>query len=259
MVNTICNGQDPVYDHQLSYSRTEVATKLFANTSEMYINDGKIDVNTESFKAILDYCKELPSKGYFEGKDLDAEFEDIMYAKESMAVQPTIVYGFYEYEAVAAKYPDVAICGYPSVDGRTATIGSDMSVSVSSHSENLDACKEFLKVLLSDDIQSTIESNIPVNKNCAKALAVKEIELNNYYVEKNSDQQFAKTGDLMDPSVADAYIAELSKATTSSFVYHNISLIIYEEIPAYFEGQKSFEEVCQIINDRAQKVLDERK
>lgn len=259
MVNTVCNGQDPVYDHQLSYSRTEVATKLFANTSEMYINDGKIDVNTESFKAILDYCKDLPSKGYFEGKDLDAEFEDIMYAKESMAVQPTIVYDFYEYEAVVAKYPDVAICGYPSVDGRTATIGSDMSVSVSSHSENLDACKEFLKVLLSDDIQSTIESNIPVNKNCAKALALKEIELNNYYVEKNADRKFAKTGELMDPSVADAYIAELSKATTSSFVYHNISLIIYEEVPAYFEGQKSFEEVCQIINDRAQKVLDERK
>ena len=59
--------------------------------------------------------------------------------------------------------------------------------------------------------------------------------------------------------MADSYIEQLSSAKTSSFVYHNISLIIYEEIPAYFEGQKSFEEVAVTINDRAQKVLDERK
>lgn len=259
MVNTVCNGQDPVYDHQLSYSRTEVATKLFANTSEMYINEGRIDVNSEAFKAILDYCKDLPAKGYFEGKDLDAEYEDLMTAMDTMPVRPTVVYGFYDYETFALEYSDVAICGYPSVDGRTAAIGSDMTVSISSHSENTDACKEFLKILLSDDIQGTIENNIPVNKNCARELALKEIELHNYYVERNAGQKFAKTGEMLDPSVADAYIAELSKATTSSFVYHSISLIIYEEIPAYFEGQKSFEEVAQIINDRAQKVLDERK
>ena len=32
----------------------------------------------------------------------------------------------------------------------------------------------------------------------------------------------------------------------------------YERIPAYFEGQKSFEDVANMINDRAQKALDER-
>ena len=54
-------------------------------------------------------------------------------------------------------------------------------------------------------------------------------------------------------------MAQLSEATTSSFVYHNVSLIIYEEVPAYFEGQKSFDDVCAAINNRAQTVLDERK
>ena len=97
MVKTVCNGTDPVYDHQLAFSRTEVATKLFANTSEKYIEDGKIDVNNNDFKAILDYCKELPAKGFYEGKDVDAEWEDLMTAKENMRVQPTVVYGFYEY------------------------------------------------------------------------------------------------------------------------------------------------------------------
>ena len=259
MVKTVCNGTDPVYDHQLSYSRTEVATKLFANTSEKYISNGKIDVNNGDFKAILDYCKELPAKGYYEGKDVDQEWEDLMNAKENMRVQPTVVYGFYEYEAFADKYNEAVICGYPSVDGRTAAIGSNIAVSISSHTEDVDACKQFLSILLSEDIQKTLFMNIPINKKCAKDLALAEIEETNANVARNEGNKFAKAGKALDPALADKYIDQLSTATTSSFVYHSISLIIYEEIPAYFEGQKSFEEVAKVINDRAQTVLNERK
>ena len=258
MVKNVCNGQDPVYDHQLSYSRTEVATKLFANSSEVFIKDGKIDVNNETFKAILDYCKDLPAKGYFEGKDIDMEYEDLMAAKESMRVQPVVVYGFYEFEEFMKKYDDVMLCGYPSFDGRTATVGSNIAVSVSSKCSDINACKEFLSVLLSEDIQKTISFNIPVNKKCAKDLALKEIELNNKFVEENAGVKYTKTGSAIDPAAADRYIEQLSSAATSGFVYHSISLIVYEEIPAYFEGQKSFEDVAGIINDRAQKVLNEK-
>ena len=259
MVKTVCNGTDPVYDHQLAFSRTEVATKLFANTSEKYIKDGKIDVNNNDFKAILDYCKELPAKGFYEGKDVDAEWEDLMTAKENMRVQPTVVYGFYEYEAFAEKFKGAVICGYPSVDGRPATIGSDMAVSISSHTSDESSCKKFLSILLSEDIQKTLFMNIPINKKCAKDLALLEIEEHNGSVDANEGNKFAKAGKKVDASVADKYIEQLSTATTSSFVYHSISLIIYEEIPAYFEGQKSFEDVAKVINDRAQTVLNERK
>ena len=259
MVKTVCNGTDPVYDHQLAFSRTEVATKLFANTSEKYIKDGKIDVNCDDFKAILDYCKDLPTKGFYEGKDVDAEWEDLMTAKENMRVQPTVVYGFYEYEAFAEKFKGAVICGYPSVDGRPATIGSDMAVSISSHTSDESSCKKFLSILLSEDIQKTLFMNIPINKKCAKDLALLEIEEHNGNVDANEGNKFAKAGKKVDASLADKYIEQLSTATTSSFVYHSISLIIYEEIPAYFEGQKSFEDVAKVINDRAQTVLNERK
>ena len=97
MVKTVCNGADPLYDHQLTYSRTEVAATLFANSSEKYIKDGKVDVNCSDFKAILDYCSGLPAKGYFEDKDIDSEWEDIMAASEKMRVQPAKIYGFYEF------------------------------------------------------------------------------------------------------------------------------------------------------------------
>ena len=259
MVKTACNGADPVYDHQLSFSRTEVATKLFANTSEKYINDGKINVDCEDFKAILDYCKDLPSQGYYEGKDVDAEWEDIMISKENMRVQPAVIYGFYEFEAFAEKFNDAVILGYPSVDGRTATIGSDMAVSISSHTGDESSCKKFVSILLSEDIQKTLFMNIPINKKCARDIALMAIAENNKNVDAYEGNKFAKAGKKIDAALADAYIGQLSTATTSGFVYHSISLIIYEEIPAYFEGQKSFEEVTKTINDRAQTVLNERK
>ena len=258
MVKTACNGADPVYDHQLSFSRTEVATKLFANTSEKYINDGKINVDCEDFKAILDYCKDLPSQGYYEGKDVDAEWEDIMISKENMRVQPAVIYGFYEFEAFAEKFNDAVILGYPSVDGRTATIGSNMAVSISSHTGDESSCKKFVSILLSEDIQKTLYMNIPINKKCARDIALMAIAENNKNVDAYEGNKFAKAGKKIDAALADAYIGQLSTATTSGFVYHSISLIIYEEIPAYFEGQKSFEDVAGNINNRVQLLLDER-
>ena len=35
-------------------------------------------------------------------------------------------------------------------------------------------------------------------------------------------------------------------------------IIIYEEMPAYFAGQKSFDEVTKLINNRATTYLNER-
>ena len=37
-----------------------------------------------------------------------------------------------------------------------------------------------------------------------------------------------------------------------------INLIIIEEMPAYFSGQKDLASVVKILQDRVQKVLDER-
>ena len=258
LVKTVCNGADPLYDHQLSFSRTEVATRLFANTSEKFIKDGKIDVNCSDFKEILDYCKDLPAHGFYEGKDIDSEWEDLMAAKEDMRIQPTVIYGFYEFEEFSMNFKDPVICGYPSIDGRTAAIGSDIAVSISAHTKDIDACKKFLNILLSEDIQKTLFMNIPVNRKCARDIALMEIEEYNRRVAGNEGSMFVTARTTLDTALADRYIEQISTAATSSFVYNSISIIIYEEVPAYFEGQKSFEDVAKVINDRAQTVLDER-
>ena len=62
----------------------------------------------------------------------------------------------------------------------------------------------------------------------------------------------------VDESITDSYIACLSTADTLASIDPAVATIILEEIPAYFAGQKTIEEVAALINNRAQTVLDER-
>ena len=58
-------------------------------------------------------------------------------------------------------------------------------------------------------------------------------------------------------------IDNLEKIITScsglNSVDADISIVLIEEMPAYFLGQKDLTTVIKIAQDRAQKVLDERK
>ena len=257
MVDTVCNGADPMYDHQLYYSRTDVATKLFADMNELFINDGHIDVGNDSFRAILDYCRDLPSEPAATETDLSDGYEDFIYAMEQLPVQKLRIDGFSEFERLYDRFGEVSLCGYPSVDGRSAVVGSDRAVSISAGSSDPQACKDFLSILLSGDIQHSLQQCIPVNRTAARSLFMEEIEDHNAWVEEGYNDMFGVRP--YDESLADNYILQISQASTSCFIDHSIALIIYEEVPAYFEGQKTFEEVVETINDRAQTVLDERR
>lgn len=62
----------------------------------------------------------------------------------------------------------------------------------------------------------------------------------------------------LDYDVIEDYNDILRSASTISYMDSSIELIVMEEIPAYFAGQKSIEDVAAIIENRAQTVIDER-
>ena len=54
-----------------------------------------------------------------------------------------------------------AILGIPSADGRGPMLCSNLAVAVSSQAVDIDACAEFVKILLTDEIQNKFaESNL---------------------------------------------------------------------------------------------------
>ena len=245
------NGIDPLCSAD-DYSRYVIATSMFANQYDLFIKDGKVDVNNDAFRAILDYCKSLP-------KTITAEDDE--FGGDPYAPLPKTNYGkirtFTDYEYRKCDSTPSILMGLPSADSRAATIGSESTVSISALSNNPDGAFEFIKTLLSEDVQDNLYSleSMPVRKDALENNIRAEI--------KNAYDNSIEWEGKPDPNYADDHLLYefedlISSCTTSSHIDNNIKTIIIEEIPAYIEGQKSFEDVAGNINNRVQLLLDER-
>ena len=63
----------------------------------------------------------------------------------------------------------------------------------------------------------------------------------------------------VDDSLIDSYLSIIESLNGSLYdVDSPVDSIIIEEIPGYFEGQKTLDEVISIVNNRARSVTDER-
>ena len=157
-----------------------------------------------------------------------------------------------------------AILGYPSVDGQGPSASPIFSAAVSAQAVDVDACWDFIKTLLSEDIQTYISNsgyNV-VNKAAYESVSEKAVE---YYNDMYSDDYFYGVGvgapsspDQFSMDDVDTYTEIIESVTVMNTSDASISKIISEEMPAYFSGQKDLDEVIEIMQDRVQKVLDER-
>ena len=157
-----------------------------------------------------------------------------------------------------------AILGIPSADGRGPSANANLSVAVSAKAYNVDACAQFVKILLSDDIQDLIASddNLVINRTSFRQQGEAAVE----YI--NGDGYWAYFGwEGEDPndkrlifSVQNIDELENIILSCSNMPYSDaaINAILIEEMPAYFTGQKDIDSVAKIAQDRVQKALDER-
>ncbi|MBP5179931.1 MAG: hypothetical protein J6127_01400 [Clostridiales bacterium] len=164
------------------------------------------------------------------------------------------------------------IVGFPSYDGRGPIIVGNESIGVSAHSSNVDGCMDFLRTVMSADCQRSFasangfEGGIPVNRQAFAQVSDEYItSFNSRY--NNSGATGSTEAMSMssvfsgpaDDSLKNGFESVVTGLTGNGYtVDAPINAIVREEIPAYFEGQKSLDEVINIINDRVQTVLNER-
>lgn len=122
------------------------------------------------------------------------------------------------------------------------------------------ACAEFVKTLLSEDIQAKIAMNdcFVLNRKafCDAGTCAIEYYNNGGGIFYNGFMGFVSGKyDEQDIDNIEDTILNCSKIRTDN---PSISIILIEEMPAYFLDQKELDAVIAIIQDRAQTVLDER-
>ena len=122
-----------------------------------------------------------------------------------------------------------------------------------------------MKILLSDEIQSKLAYSdmLVINRDALTEACNAAID---YYDTDTGSQNVFDYAQGTYVSVQTNYTSEdinslfdvIESCSGMSRSDAAISIIIIEEMPPYFLGQKDLESVVAIIQDRAQKVLDER-
>ena len=260
------NGTDIITSGQPYYFTT-----LFDNMSDKFIVNGKADFTGPEFAALAEYVKNNVQE---KSPDWNEMTEEVVYdsgrpVSSQEKIKPAVYgyfYSYYEYfRSMEETNGATDILGIPSSDGRGPTLNTVYSVAISAQSTNAEACIEFIKILMSDDMQKSFsEQYLPINREVFRSSGAEAIKaLNSISV----IEPYADPDDPMAPKNKIKYTKEhlekfekiITDCSSTNYSDPAISIILIEEMPGYFSGQKKIEDVVKVAQDRAQKVLDERK
>lgn len=154
---------------------------------------------------------------------------------------------------------DVKFASMPSMDLASVSFQAAGLYGINASSHNKQMAWEFLKTVLSPDIQGTMQqtNGIPVSKAAVQKMIEQMTD------PQKSMQMSVKTSDKqvdIKPLTADEYAAmatDFGKLNKLSAPDQNIVNILNEELPSFFSGQKSAADAASLIQNRVQTILDE--
>lgn len=257
------NGKDIISSGQAYYFAS-----LFSNMNEKFIINRKADFSTPEFAALAEFVKDNVQERSPDWTQDD--MNTVVYSDVRTETQKALyssVSGYWDYiQAVENTNGCSSILGIPSSDGRGPAVFAYDSLSISAQAVNADACVEFLKLLISDEMQQELATKgyLVLNRAAFREAGNASVK---YFNTINPGFPGGFYGDGQQPKNHVTYTTEhidalekaISSCSSSSSEDAAISIILVEEMPAYFTGQKPLDEVIKIAQDRVQKVLDERK
>ena len=264
-----CNSKP---DSRLFYSgkKTDALYGLLDGCGNEFIDweSGECNFNNQDFKNIL----ELANKGS------DKELEDLDDYETESYRDGTIMFceGSLELDSLSeinALYEgDYGIKGYPSSDNTGITIALKRMAAISSQSKNKEAAWEFVRRYITEDYQGehypsfwgnpTRQDVYDVKCEALQATKKTKDKYGNKIIPK--DGEFG-LGDLVieEKPYSDEDISTYTTAVeNASGLWSNdrkVEDIIVEEAEAYFAGDKSVDEVVEIIENRVNTYINENR
>lgn len=225
LVNDCCNGRDPI---AAGNGRTDYFVELFKYYYSNYVDDGSINVDSDSFREMAEFVATRP----------------VSYTDEDVFVVSTMAN--YSNWTSISDMNEYRITALPcSSSNEVIRLNCHNSIAISSSCNAKEEAMDFVKLVLdsfSDKI--TIEG---IRNSCD--------EYADWY--NNYDWDMPVNGFNGDETTS--YI-DIVQSTTQIYRYDSdVVLIVYEEIQAYFAGDKTIDDIIDIINNRAQTVLDEKQ
>ncbi|MCQ2483065.1 MAG: hypothetical protein MJ153_06245 [Clostridia bacterium] len=267
IIDEYCDGLNPML---LDFGRTGVFAEFVTNMQTPLIDNGKINLRSDEFKAICEYCASLPAPS--------SEEDDVGFNAFSVGAGKLNRYNN-DYMSFALN-DKISLYALPSYNGKAVAATITSSLAISEACANPDAAWDFIKLSIgcenSYDYINGYKSdgNIAIYSSSFKfsmSRSKTEALLSSFQAECNSTVRSfyysTNENDLVKFNLPRYYIEEediqglldiIEKVNVVSSCDTDIIPVLAEEFEAYFSGQKSLDEVISISEDRCQTIIDER-
>ncbi len=231
----------------------------FVNTEE-----ATCDFENEEFVKILEFAKSFPKEADYDKNTWDQmQSGDVLFTNLD-------VYNIQAIDIYNQLFDGgVSIVGYPSKDGGVVSVSGQLAVGISATSKHTEGAWAFISSLLTEDAMESYYYGLPLRISSFDEMMKDEMEVSTYVDENGVTQKTSKGSWGYEDVVIEYYGATqdevdelkrvISSATGIVSIDEQIVNIITEETQAFFEGQKSAEEVASVIQSRAKIYLAENK
>jgi|GEM_PF-3078795 len=226
-VDKTCSGTDPLAQVSDSYFYFNYC---FTPLSDVFVSDdGTLNLDNDNFRELLQFVKD---NQYKNGECYEASYNTVS--------------DIYQYISSGMYAKNQTVLGTPSPDGRGPSIEVGDSVSVTLCCRDTTSAETFIDVLLSQESQSKNIRYTPVNKaayeECAAAAIAKAEADLDIQIPKTITENFAQIPET----------AAVKKSANSA-----MQVVFSEELPSYFSGDKSEEQIIPILEDRCNTIVNE--
>lgn len=254
-----------------------LSQELAVNTTAFVdLSKAKCNFDSDEFKKVLEYMKTLKkSEDYYnelygDNEDINWDSYESEVYNDKAVLLSTVLYGGRNFKNLLRGQIGEEICfvGYPSEERKGSCIIANMSVGISSKCRNQKSAWDLVRQFLLDDYQMENTYYIPATVSAFEK-SLEELKDKPYWTDENGNKEYYDDTiwiggkDIPSPPLTDAEVEAFKNFVYSvnklSGSYADIETIIYEEAAAYFEGQKSVDEVVNIIQSRASIFVSEKQ
>ncbi len=223
------------------------------------LEQGKCFFDTPEFVRLLEICKKY---GEVSGsREYTDQAERLAEVRSGRALALLCSGDLKEFSRVMASCEDGFRCvGYPTENACGSYVNCSRFMTVNAATENYDIVVGFLKEMLSEEVQRENFGISSVRRDVLTENVVEHPSFCETPVFMYGDKAYTQLEGKADGSSwAREYVELLEKGAPGSWEMSEIQLIVMEEAAAYFNGDKSAEDVAGVIQSMVGLYLDERR
>lgn len=261
----------------LSFSETTKEGMLY--TALMMTKDEYIDADTGAcyfdtpgFVEMLEFINEFPTEIDYSVWDTDNYWMDMesAYRENRTILLSRYLSTYHDFNRLEKGQfgEDVTIIGFPTESRNGNAIIPSTQIALSAKSGCQEGAWEFIRYYLTDEYQDSLEYQFPVKKSALAKMEQEATEKPYWEDEEGKKEYYDDTYWINDVEViiepmtkeeAAEFTAFLSSLTLVGAYDQSMMEIVTEEAQAFFEGQKSAQDVADIIQSRMKIYVSESR